>query len=304
MNLAAQTESEAREGGPDFICIGLEKAGTGWLFDQLQYHPDFWMPPVKELRYLNRSVPRMKKAARLLKMAERSSEKLERWRAQKGAKPWDERDYAFLRQIGAHQGEPMSLDFYASLFRHKGQLLSGDITPGYSALDGQIIAEIANRLPAVKIILLVRDPVARAWSSICMGQRHGKFDVPPLLENPDRFRAFLEGSTYLQDRSFPSQLVRRWREYAPSVQFRSFLFDDIETQPHHARREILQYLGADPEKSSGEIPADHNRKATAEKLALPEAIRNVLVEHFREELHACASEFGPKAQAWMARYGV
>ena len=39
--------------GPDFICIGMQKAGTGWAYDQLQYHPDFWMPPVKEIHYLD-----------------------------------------------------------------------------------------------------------------------------------------------------------------------------------------------------------------------------------------------------------
>ncbi len=46
--------------GPDFICIGLPKAGTGWLYDQLDNHPDFWMPPVKELLYLEAAVSKMR----------------------------------------------------------------------------------------------------------------------------------------------------------------------------------------------------------------------------------------------------
>jgi hypothetical protein len=33
------------------------RAGTGWLYDQLKHHPDFWLPPVKELDYLNHSKP-------------------------------------------------------------------------------------------------------------------------------------------------------------------------------------------------------------------------------------------------------
>src|SRR5215218_4596058 len=37
--------------GPDFLCVGLQKAGTAWLYDQLELHPDFWMPPLKELHY-------------------------------------------------------------------------------------------------------------------------------------------------------------------------------------------------------------------------------------------------------------
>jgi hypothetical protein len=52
--------------GPDFICIGMQKAGTGWLFDQLQYHPDFWMPPIKEIHYLDRDPPVMGNALKLL----------------------------------------------------------------------------------------------------------------------------------------------------------------------------------------------------------------------------------------------
>src|SRR5206468_12793023 len=52
--------------GPDFICIGMPKAGTGWLSDQLQFHPDFWMPPVKSLHYLDLDVPEITAARRQL----------------------------------------------------------------------------------------------------------------------------------------------------------------------------------------------------------------------------------------------
>ena len=33
-----------RRSGPDFICIGMQKAGTRWLYQQLRGHPEFWMP--------------------------------------------------------------------------------------------------------------------------------------------------------------------------------------------------------------------------------------------------------------------
>ena len=38
---------------PDFLCVGAQKAGTSWLYRQLEPHPDFWMPPLKELHYLD-----------------------------------------------------------------------------------------------------------------------------------------------------------------------------------------------------------------------------------------------------------
>src|SRR5205809_6538559 len=38
---------------PDFLCVGAQKAGTSWLYRQLEPHADFWMPPVKELHYMD-----------------------------------------------------------------------------------------------------------------------------------------------------------------------------------------------------------------------------------------------------------
>src|SRR5690242_8404543 len=43
----------AGDPSPDFLCVGAQKAGTSWLYRQLEPHPDFWMPPVKELHYLD-----------------------------------------------------------------------------------------------------------------------------------------------------------------------------------------------------------------------------------------------------------
>lgn len=37
--------------GPDFICIGMEKAGTGWLYDQVDHAEGAWMSPIKELNH-------------------------------------------------------------------------------------------------------------------------------------------------------------------------------------------------------------------------------------------------------------
>ncbi|MEM7200738.1 MAG: sulfotransferase [Planctomycetota bacterium] len=36
---------------PHFLCIGTQKAGTTWLYHNLDRHPQVWMPPVKEVFY-------------------------------------------------------------------------------------------------------------------------------------------------------------------------------------------------------------------------------------------------------------
>src|SRR4029453_18936667 len=49
----AATSKFELDGRPDFLCVGAQKAGTSWLYHQLVSHPDFWMPPVKELHYFD-----------------------------------------------------------------------------------------------------------------------------------------------------------------------------------------------------------------------------------------------------------
>src|SRR3954453_13745340 len=100
--------------GPDFLCIGAHKAGSTWLYQQLDSHPDFWMPPVKELHYFD---------------------ELSRIPSVASARARDERDRRFLESIKClSERSHIDLEGYASLFETKGFLLSGDITPAYSML--------------------------------------------------------------------------------------------------------------------------------------------------------------------------
>lgn len=283
---------------PDFICIGMQKAGTDWLYDQLLHHPDFWMPPIKEFHYLDRrGMPKVGRAEKLLNL---TPKRLEKRFANR--RPWDESDYAFLREAITMEG-PLDLKRYANLFRFKGNLLSGDITPGYSAIGEDMIAEVNRALPGLKIILLIRDPVARAWSQISMANRHDNFDAN-LIEKPQSLAAFLEDSELVGDRSFPTRIARRWMRAGPNLDLRWFFFDDIEQRPQMARSDILKFLGADPEKTSGELDPSFNRKASVSKLPLTPELQAVVVAHFAQELEACADFFGGPAAGWPAKYGL
>lgn len=287
--------------GPDFLCIGMMKTGTGWLFDQLQYHPDFWMPPVKEVHYLDRNEQRGVNAKKILDTARNKPKKLERIK-QSARRPWDERDFLFLEEMAGHRGGKPDIALYASLFRHKNGKLSGDVTPHYGGLDEETIADVARGLPDARGVLLIRDPVARAWSAISMQKRLDAFDVG-ILDNADRFRDYLR-SNKVRKLSFPTQTLARWQKHAPRMKIATFFFDDIAERPAEVRRDILNFLGADPEKASGEIAAGYNKKSQARKMELTDDIKTLLVEHFRDELRACAAAFGGHAGKWAANYGV
>src|SRR5689334_5720727 len=94
--------------GPDFICIGMQKAGTGWLFDQLQFHPDFWTTPIKELRYL--SGPNTKPLAEKFLRISRNPKRLER--AFVNRRPLEQRDIQFLELVAGYGDLPMDIDRY------------------------------------------------------------------------------------------------------------------------------------------------------------------------------------------------
>jgi hypothetical protein len=292
--------------GPDFICIGMPRSGTGWLFDQVQYHPEFWMPPTKEFDYLKPGPAlKLKNVVNRLERAQMRANANERRGFIKwgNRRPGDERDLAFLEEASKGVGKPMELANYRVLFRFKGELKSGDVSPSYVTLTDEIIGRIGEELPDTKIVLMVRDPVARASSQISMAYRLGKFDAA-VLADADEFRSYLQTARTTNARAFPTQIVARWKDCAPGIDFRWFLFDDIEQNPDEARRNILLYLGADPDKGSGEMAPEHNRKADTKKLTLTDEARKILVEHFADEIIACGKLFNGPAQNWRTRYGL
>ena len=284
--------------GPDFICIGMAKAGTGWFYDQLSHHPDFWMPPAKELHYLDRDISKLKNSIRLLREWDVISRRAER----KGFS-WGERERAFLEDVVSCAGQPMDIVRYAGFYRHKGDLLSGDTSPGYCMLEDGVIGEIAVKLPLTKIVLLVRDPIARIWSRICMAERNGQFDVS-LLDDPPRFAAFLRKRPAVRAKSFASAIIRRWSSHYPADgRFRVFLFDDIARRPAETLQAILGFVGADPSKP-GQLPPDHNPKSNARKMQMPGAIRDILIEYLGDDVRECASLLGGAASAWPSLYSL
>ncbi len=285
--------------GPDFICAGTVKAGSGWLYDQLEVHPDFWMPPVKEIVYLGNRKPRLNFA---LPKPERNPRRPEPQQSKERSlrRMQDARDAGFVEYARECRGKPMELDRYAGLFAFKGELLSGDISPTYSTLKAHIVAEIAQRLPHTKIIFLVREPVSRFWSRISMLHRNNKFDES-LAHDAARFRDYLENSREAQMRA--TQVAEMWRTNAPALQFKTFLFDDIADDPEKTRRDVWAYLGADPEKPIA-LSASHNRKEAFKKIAMTDIAQKTLVDFFADEIRACGEMFGGRAREWAPRYGL
>jgi hypothetical protein len=265
---------------PDFLCIGAHKAGTTWLYQQLDFHPDFWMPPVKELHYLDQ-----------LSRVQRAS----------APRCRDERDVRFLESLERLGAKPrIDLESYARLFEPKAALLSGDISPNYSTLSKEVIRQVARYFPNLKVIFLARDPVERVWSHLSMEVHYRQIE-PFDATNIDEINRQLFRRGMLL-RSYPSAVVARWKRYVHPEQFRVYFFDDLQSNPTELRRSILRFLDADPDKP-GRLTADYNSWTRMEKLPLTNKVRSHLARFFKKELKACAALLGGPARDWPARYG-
>ena len=266
---------------PDFLCVGAQKAGTSWLYRQLEPHPDFWMPPVKELHYLDN---------------------LNRTKRHQRPRANDDRDACFVEAINDMSMQShIDLDRYGRLFSHKGPLLSGDISPAYSTLSEEIIQKVVDHFPNLKVVFLARDPVERAWSQLSMGVRLGvitKFDAA----DPDEVVRNLLIPGVLA-RSHPSKIVARWKRYVLPENFRIYFFDDLNENPAALRESILHFLGGDPDKPSGRLKPHDNNDAGRDKLRLTGKVRERIAQFFEHELKACAVELGGRAKSWPTRYG-
>jgi len=239
------------------------------------------MPPVKELHYFDQLS-----------------------RVQRTAQPRcrDERDRRFLERLESLSAEPgIDLENYGRLFKPKGSLLSGDISPNYSTLTNKVIQQVVGYFRNLKVIFLARDPVERLWSHLSMEVHYRQIEPFDVTNIDEVNRNLLRRGMLL--RSYPSAVVARWKRYVVPEQFRVYFFDDLQKNPAELRRSILRFLGADPDKPGSRLSADYNSWTSMEKLPLTNKVRSHLARFFKKELKTCAARLGGPARDWPARYG-
>ncbi len=118
----------------EFLVIGAQKAGTTTLWELLRDHPQLWLPDAKEAPFFSHT-----------EIYERG------WAS-------------YVQRLGAPVGE---------------NVVRGTVTPHYmqgwhDAGTHRVAERIARLLPGVKLIVLLREPVARARSQHAMALARGR----------------------------------------------------------------------------------------------------------------------------------
>lgn len=153
------------------ICVGATKSGTSWLHTQLAAHPDCHFRTIKELHYFDTVASGRNKA----QIREHQAEK-QRLKGRLPVTPPEQlarlrRRIADLRDWVKVLAEPrIDLPAYADylLSGRESRAVVGEVTPAYATLPIEVLRQMAGMAPDVRIIYLMRDPVARMWSHVRM----------------------------------------------------------------------------------------------------------------------------------------
>lgn len=255
----------ARERGPDFVGIGVPKSGTSWLARCLREHPDLFVGK-KEISFFTRH---------------------------------------FHRGYG----------WYEDLFQEKEGRLAGEFTPTYFITPRReswrkefypnvnprraltfwrhlpaAEVELKARYPAVKPILLLRDPADRAWSYYWhWRERKDKLQKPA----PPFERMFEDDGRWIRTCGFYSDPVERWRKVFPDLGV--FFHDDIKRDAVGFVRSVCRFLGV----SDDYTPSLQKASNPGSYEPLRPETRKMLVELYRPDIERLQGLVGRDLSAWM-----
>ena len=276
---------------PDFLCIGAQKAGTSWLDRNLRNHPKLWLPPMKELQYFSHLyLPEARKWTSRQRR-ERGSQLLQQYIAKSASEKVDYRLVARLADIIAGQ---VSDDWYGRIFAlARPDQICGEVTPEYCALPDEGIQHILKLSPQIRVILSLRDPIARSWSHLRMvAQNRG-------IKVAEKLAAFAEKDELVLRANYPA-ILARWRRFVPEDRFLVLFLEDIEQTPNVILERVCRFVGVDYVESS--FPEAAKPVHVGQSMEIPASILEILKSRFRpiyDEIAILYPEYGSR---WRAQY--
>lgn len=253
---------------PDFLGIGTARSASTWLHSRLSQHPDVYLPELKELHFFN-----------------------------------EQRDHTACDVSGATWTRPLYFDldnpahwrWYSLQFTPGADKLRGEITPDYSTLSQARVGEVKNHLPEVKVILLIRNPIDRAWSGLRYSwKRHLDGALKP-GEVDKLMRAALHPERLLRG-DYPMTLTN-WEAHFPASQLLYIFYDDVASEPSAELERVADFLNIDPARLPRGDDTRRVNDAPAENI--PPEVREQLRAHYEPQIGWLQSRFGRDLSGWL-----
>ena len=193
------------------------------------------------------------------------------------------------------------LSEYLAHFKQAGARIRGEITPGYSVLDDDRVDFIRGVAPDLKVILLLRDPIERAWSQAVMNIV--EIEGRPAGEIPDA--AFLEhlADDRVRLRNDYLGIIDRWGGAFGPENIHVGFFEDVSERPIELLSGILEFLGV-PDEEDADFSMAGKRVRPGIPVPMPESVREALVADNADGLRRLHQRFGAPVDAWMKRHGI
>jgi hypothetical protein len=252
---------------PDFLIVGPQRTGTTWLHAHLRHHPEIFLSEPKELFFFSR----LKAPADPKFQSDDLGWYLRFFRDPPWR--WLMKNAICLQRYGRQ---------YAPRVR-------GEATASYSALDPDVIEEITLLNPEIKAILVIRNPVDRAWShakkDLCRRSKREVRDVPE-----KEFHDFFKNAYQRRCAQYVEN-CENWASFVAPRHLMVLLFDDIRGRPHELLLETMRFLGVDADRRfiSDDVHASVN---PTRPTRMPDKYRHFLEELLAPEIEVLRRKFG------------
>ncbi len=263
--------------------LGVAKAGTSWLYRYFRQHPEVFMSPIKELHYWNmRFRPDCcpdwdrKFASDLVRLAEGVTPKSPPTLYNQLEATVDR-----LRMNASEQA-------YMHFFRKRVQshhVAFGEFTPGYCLILEEGLRRLRAQHPKIRIILLLRDPVERFYSSLRMQERQD------LIRALDVFMAELKDNHARVERCRYDLIIERLERVFGPDELHIEFFETLFT--NEAVNRICQFVGVS--ERAGDFSAKVNDSPPGPPL--PESLFDAALRELAPCYDYCRQRFGARLPA-------
>lgn len=211
---------------PNFLVIGVQKAGTTSIYRYLRQHPQVYMSRVKETNFLERdwtdlTTPKVKKPKKI-----------------------------------------DTLEKYVALFDNvQDELAIGEASPNYLFHYKTSIPTIYNLVPHAKLVVILRNPIERAYSDYLMHVRDAinGVDCRSLSEQASKRPI----TSHQIRKGFYAEPLQAFMNQFGADNVKVCLYDDLVQDPVGMMQGIYRFIGVD----DGFVP---DTSVRAQKAAVPQ----------------------------------
>ena len=229
---------------PNFIIVGAMKAATTSVYSYLKQHPDIFMTRVKEPMFFNN----YKKSQDFLIIGSKSKNK--------------------IKTIS---------EYYALFDEAKSEKLLGEASPSY-IYDKKTPSLIKKYLPNTKIIIILRQPIDRAYSNFLHVLRSGREVFSSFEDSINNESKRIEDNWsplyhYINKGYYSEQIERYFNEF-PIGNIKILLFEDIIQNTKECLIDIFRFLQVDDT-----FEVDFSRKLNAS--GIPRGVFGFILKKMR-----------------------